>query len=98
MAGLHLAESKPNVVVFYNDPALDIELFQQAATASRRRRIRRHPDRWLAGPQRAPLIEMGTILAALRTAVDHANITIVGKPSRELFHAHWEMSFPRTPG
>lgn len=85
--GLHLADSKPDVVVLCNDPTLDVERLQQVVTAAHRgaQVIVANPDRWRPDRGGAPLIETGSILAALRAAVPNSNITIVGKPSREMF-------------
>ncbi|OYW63186.1 MAG: hypothetical protein B7Z40_15520 [Bosea sp. 12-68-7] len=85
--GLHLTDARPDVVVLCNDPMLDIERLQQVITAAHCGVpvIVANPDRWRPDRAGTPLIETGTLLAALRAAVPRATVTIVGKPSLEMF-------------
>lgn len=85
--GLRLVDDRPDVVLLCNDPAFDADRLQRLVTAAHRGVpiVVANPDRWRPDRAGRPLIETGTLLAALRAAVPRAAVTIIGKPEPEIF-------------
>lgn len=86
-SGLHLVDDRPDVVLLCNDPAFDADRLQRLVTAAHRGVpiVVANPDRWRPDRAGRPLIETGTLLAALRAAVPSAAVTVIGKPEPEIF-------------
>ncbi len=87
--GLAVASVQPDAVLLCNDPAFDAGHLQRVVDAAHHGVpiIVANPDRWRPDRSGRPLIETGAFLAALRAAVPHAAVTVVGKPEPTIFHA-----------
>lgn len=86
---LRMSDATPDVVLLCNDPAFDAAQLQRIATAAYRGVpvVAANLDRWRPDRAGRPLIETGSLIAALRAAVPGANISIVGKPDPGIFRA-----------
>lgn len=87
--GLRMADAAPDVVLLCNDPAFDAAQLQRIVTAAHHGVpvVAANLDRWRPDRAGRPLIETGSLIAALRAVVPEANISVVGKPDPRIFRA-----------
>ncbi|MFG1433277.1 HAD-IA family hydrolase [Xanthobacter sp. V2C-8] len=85
--GLAVSDAHPDVVLLCNDPAFAAGHLQRIVDAAHHGVpiVVANPDRWRPDRSGRPLIETGAFLAALRAAVPHAAVTVIGKPEPTIF-------------
>ncbi|HJY77514.1 MAG TPA: HAD-IIA family hydrolase [Burkholderiales bacterium] len=87
--GLRVVAENPDVVLVCRDLDLRFDSLQRAVTAAYRGApiVAANPDPSHPDSRGEPQLETGAILAAIRSAVPQAAVTVIGKPAPELFLA-----------